>query len=656
MSSHPRIVFPLVLAVAVTAADTPSPGTTWTIPPAATVAWAAGPRTLVQAIALLGDPGRRPVLDAALDPSATRALPAFSGTWWHGVDAVSDAFGLVPVPGLGDASGMTMPGSSELTPDRSAPLLVPATAAPPVLATTLGPWRILFRGVHRRLAPPPMLMNGHWSIHADPGVPGAHPVRVAMSADRTATEENSGGGIPIADDQRPPLLVGATGSVGASLRIHSAWPWSARLVTGATQAIIADGWAPLTVHRDDLSLLVFGLPEWVQDGPWLELETMEIEDGPTGIRPVYDEPGQRFRIPPSIGEGAAIILRGTFRGTVIHLPVPAIEQDRMPTARETAPIVATTQMTWPAGRRTLTEAIALLDRGGERIRPVFTGNDRSTRNLPAFTGTWWQAVAAIADAWELSLGQVAQPGDPILLGPGRLDGVAAGPWFVQVAGITRTRLQSADGIDEVADVLCWIHPEPHRAATLGDPDLRWTNRYEDDVAHPLSEPYADGLELWPERHVAGRGSLLRIHHLPAQGGEIVVHGVIRAEPEEPVPVRAILERGTQGLLIASDARWLVGWYDAATLVRDLGCPDGDDRDALVMRRLDGNGRIRPDPRMQDAVGSPVTFDIHQDLDERSVFRWSGEITGPVTVAMPGPALSGRAVAWFTLSLTIPPAP
>ncbi|MBA3938923.1 MAG: hypothetical protein H0X38_15860, partial [Planctomycetes bacterium] len=64
------------------------------------VAWAAGSRTLREAIAVLGHGGNQVVLELGVDETRSADLPAYHGTFWGGVAALCRAFDLTVLPAM----------------------------------------------------------------------------------------------------------------------------------------------------------------------------------------------------------------------------------------------------------------------------------------------------------------------------------------------------------------------------------------------------------------------------------------------------------------------------------------------------------------------------------------------------------------------------
>jgi hypothetical protein len=161
-----------------------------------------------------------------------------------------------------------------------------------------------------------------------------------------------------------------------------------------------------------------------------------------------------------------------------------------------------TQAAWPAGRRTLTETVALLAATGNPT--TVTGDDGLAQDLPAFAGTYWEGVAEICRRFAARplAGPVVAEGDGVAVagGPVELirDGAIAAAWrpagaiaLIDAPPAARTggkdgtvrlvvRLEPARGLDGIWGVAT-------DTPTDGPPQVRIT----------FSEPFSAALPLRP---------------------------------------------------------------------------------------------------------------------------------------------------------------
>lgn len=364
---------------------------------ATNVAWAAGKISVVDAVARLNESGNptRLAPDVAVAQEALD-LPAFTGPYWQALDTICERFHL------------------DL---RPAPLLIedPVHLAwgPAELSTAKGPRRWVPAGA-----------VAVWWVPGPTGQADGDLHKLALRLEPRLVEREIGTATcTFLDDD---------GQVTGTLNVSRVESWSATIpiTTGSTVPLrFRDQPGELSLLRQGQWSLTVALPEAAAvNPPRLRLE----RDGqPIRIRSAGQDRRtndgvvqvvRSHRLTDLVEGAYTVRLSADCRLGEAEIPFATKVRKPLPAVGD-----GSTRVTWDAGRRTLAEALAMLfARGptpaGNPILAELGANVRSTADLPAFSGTWWEAVLVVCRAFDLRL-LPAMPMDsgddplPVLVAP-----------------------------------------------------------------------------------------------------------------------------------------------------------------------------------------------------------------------------------------------
>ena len=342
------------------------------------VSWAAGRVSVVDAVARLNASGNptRLAADVAVGQEAIE-LPAFSGPYWQAVETICERFhlDLRPAPLLIEDPVHLAWGAAEL-------------------ATAKGP---------RRWQPAGAVAL--WWVPGPAGQAEGDLHKLALRLEPRLVESEVGSATcTYADD---------AGMVTGTLTLSRVESWSATIpiTTGNTVPLrFRDQPGELSLLRQGQWSLTVALPEAASVGP--PRLRLEREGQPIRIRSAGQDRRttegvvqvvRSHRLTDLVEGAYTVRLSADCRLGEAELPFAA----KVP--KPSAAIGdGSTRATWDAGRRTLGQALAmLLARGpspaGNPILAELGANVRATADLPAFSGTWWEAVLAVCQAFDLRI-------------------------------------------------------------------------------------------------------------------------------------------------------------------------------------------------------------------------------------------------------------
>ncbi|MFM2092436.1 MAG: hypothetical protein RLZZ127_2925, partial [Planctomycetota bacterium] len=624
------------------------------------VTWPATTASLAEAAAWLALAGNQVDLGPGTDPTARRPLPAFSGSWWDGLDRIARAFDLELLPAVAEfeadermqvlPNGHLMRGGEAVA--TGIPVLVPSRGRIRALASHAGPCRLEWRRPEIRDGDGGRRLHGDLVARleprlADQGRPGA------MVLPRVGGGDNGGDGVVMDGDGLPALAV--------QLRIDAPWSATGSLAAG-DRLIVNVGRRRITVERGEDTVTArygdgddgfLGTVQILADGEELDADrTSTHRDGRATTREVGVE---------GMPEGPVEIrLAGLVRGRSIAAepaPVDAARLPDRPLAAASAAAVAT-RVAWAAGRRRLADAAALLQAGGNRVLLPFGAATGEERDLPAWDGPWWGGVLAVATAWGLRVVPPAQADGPVGLEPGRSGGGGgAGPFLVLVEGVERSTVRTGDGIDQRAVVRFRLVPEPRLGGAVGEARITWASA----ATHPggsaaVVDDGPDGddpfsgmhrgmiLDRIRDRDGDGAGTVIpcRLERLPPGPVRLALDGLLSIGPGPAIDLSVSVAPGRPQVVEAGDLAWGLDLVPAEDLARFARQLDGQGGTFLRVRAL-GAAELPGMPRLTAADGSEIEFQRSIHADSGTYHLLPPLPPGPLTVrlSVPGEPGGGR---------------
>ncbi len=527
---------------------------------ASPVQLAAGRTPLKDALARLAAGGNTTTLAPGVDDGAQAELPALAGDYWQGVAAICTAYGLTIEPGelfdQGEDNSRQM-GLANRTDGTTLPVAI--QGGPVVLSRRvdgtptplLAPCGALLAQVisidlrSRRGAQPARWLDAVVALRFEPRVAAAHVGATQLTVtgitdtvgrhldggETPVTPRSDGVAVHLAD--LPERLAGVqlSGDLGVLLLEPVMLKSSLHQGDSARTDLLGQEATVRLLGENDTG------PNG-QKGPGLNvsLPTQVIGSRPhvrvvSGGQPVqFSNQGSQWN-----GGRLDLFYRGhnftdaeyavevSGQAAVLSLSMPlriTVNLAQLPTAeagaRSGVELQIPTRLEWPAGRRALGEALHLLSaNAGLALLELGTNEQRSV-DLPAFNGTFWEGVLAIARAYDLailpparSLGEEHPAGEgeeqntaadhppsvaggPVCLGLRRPERrgaesfQACGVVLVGIDEVAVTSDQGLGGINRNAEISYCLRLEPHLdAALVGEAKVTWTTLAGQAEGHPL---------------------------------------------------------------------------------------------------------------------------------------------------------------------------
>ncbi len=578
---------------------------------------AGGKMRLADAITQLSADGNTTTLDSEVDPTREAELPPLTGTYWEAVVAICDAYELVPKPGVPrggqpahDERGLALQtGTLELRQrDPANPVILAADG--PLLGEveeceikhTIGAKKETAAEIVMSLRLEPRFVADRV------GDTGIKQLRIEDAQGRSLAVEpeaqNDGSDVPellrvrarVGDDAGTIMVLGE-----ARVSLVEPWRLSAPLRPGSSVAISCAG-KNLTLH------LVDAEHQGLSGGQGPMLELFFPRDA------LWADP--RIRLSTA---GKTLAHRGsggsqTGAGRVVYNTYPALEdaaydatvsgsarlsaaplrlEVKLPIdlAKLGAKIAASaseidlfkpSHVSWPAGKTSLKDALARLEVSGNQVLLQLGADERATRELPAFDGTFWQGVLAVCAAFDMAIMPPTAPpvgaqadgtdspaclaAGPLSLGVRRMPAGAAGTTattathqacgalLVEIGNVNTTVSRSLLGGAHQAEVVCHLRLEPKAEAELvGSCSVSANSFGQDD--HGRVVTIADSAPTAaknPEQDRRMRGRVLG--QLRARGGGSGGEGDDASPRYDLVFTAANLEQDATSLIVTGQVR------------------------------------------------------------------------------------------------------
>jgi hypothetical protein len=520
----------------------------------------AGRAALKDALARLGAGGNTTTLAPGVDDALQAELPALSGDYWQGVAAICSAYGLTIEPGelfdQGEDNSRQL-GLANRTDGTTLPVAIQGgpvvlsrriDGTPPALLAPCGP--LLAQVVSldlrsRRGAQPARWLDAVLALRFEPRVAAPHVGATQLTITGitdTVGRHLDGGETPVSPrsdgvavhlTDLPERLAGVqlSGDLGVLLLEPVVLTAGLHQGDSARADLLGQEATVRLLGENDTG------PNG-QKGPGLNvsLPTQVIGSRPhvrvlSGGQPVqFSNQGSQWN-----GGRLDLFYRGhnftdaeyavevSGQAAVLSLSLPlriTVNLAQLPTteagARSGVELQVPTRLEWPAGRRALSEALHLLS-ANEGLALLELGTDEQRgADLPAFNGTFWEGVLAVARAYDLailpparSLGEERPAGDgddqtaaadyppsvaggPVCLGLRRPDRrgaesfQACGVVLVGIDDVAVTSDQGLGGINRNAEISYCLRLEPHLdAALVGEAKVTWTTLAGQAEGHPL---------------------------------------------------------------------------------------------------------------------------------------------------------------------------
>lgn len=465
---------------------------------------------LSQAVALLSKDGNAAELGPGVDGTALAEVHQEGESYWEAVAAVCAAFHLQPATGAVVRSGSLQE------------VGVPVQAGPVVLVPVHDPrCMVVPAGMMAVIVSECTCSTAHGAQHAttvhlgctlrcEPHVP-RESIGLVTVSDLSLSDQNGTLLTPTPQEApEDPAAIGTTMTctcpvepsaleLRASVQITLVEPWhvTLSLAAGQTRHIPAAGW-DLVVQLVDENhqgmnnntgpLLEFDYPRLAVLG------SPEIGISRTGVQLQFRGRGSMSSMN---GQSDMLLLQGIdaqpYTVTLsAHTPIapahthplrciiPILSSSATPPLRPEIAQFVPTMLSWPAGRRTLAEAIALVGRAGSPVLLELGADESQPRDQPAFHGTFWEALATVCATYHLaprlpdtlppaiSGEDNGGPGLSLSSGPVSVGasvagngGSACGPLLVQDGDASMTRTHGLGGGGNALDAHLLLRLEPH---------------------------------------------------------------------------------------------------------------------------------------------------------------------------------------------------
>ncbi len=468
---------------------------------------------LGDAIASLCRSGNPTALAKALDASRSADIAQDGDTYWSAVAAVCKAFALKPAPGALCAARVAR---DDLVAVEAGPLLLADAGDERGMLLPCGPAAMTVKECHIERA-----RGDHTEIHL--GLTAGLRLEPRVSADAvgwcglriTQVADQRGRMLPLQGERErdysevardldlqltpseEPTELGIVGELHLALAV----PWH------ITTAIAAGAATAIACGDQTLSLLLIDAehtaPAGTQ-GPLVELDYPHaaiLGEPRLSLARAGADVGARGGGSFDTANGRSIILalqkvdadpyQATIAGaTPLGDPVTMPMRLRVPlaelsdSAALTAPTAyfAPSQVRWDAARLSLRDAIATLGRTGGPVLLQLGTDERQERDLPAFSGTFWDGLLTLCRAYSLqpalesvgsgaasaggedgaSEGMVTVGLGPVSVGAadGPLGATASGPLLVENAELTMVEARSLAGGGRHLNVALRLRLEP----------------------------------------------------------------------------------------------------------------------------------------------------------------------------------------------------
>lgn len=699
------------------------------------LAWPGGRLTAADAVALLAASGNATMLADPADATKVAQLPALAGDYWQGVIAVCTAFGLAVEPGEGldqaedsgrygnrDNTGTALITTGgpvmlrALPAEAQRPLYVPCGA---VLA------EVLAFDVHQRQgAVTSRSADVRLSLRMEPRV---QPLQVGTTLVSWTTVED-----PLGRKLTSTEAAGARQADVSALTLSDVPEnFSGCMLVGE---LLIQTLEPVTLSatirpgdkaRADLlgqevSMQLIGEGETTANGQRGPGFSLSVPTAVLGTRPKltvtlggqplkFNNQGSHwsggrielFYRGPKLLDGAYVAtLAGQAALQQVRLPLKVpIALGRLPAAERPVggglDLQIPTRIRWDAGECDVAEAIRRLAADNQVLLEL-GADERRRATLPAFEGTFWEAVLVVCRAFELTILPPSQSvqgqdedgettptcvtGGPLCLG--QRQGERAGIESFQASGILLMGLDALTvvsnhglgGVTRQAELSYRLRLEPRLDASLiGSATVSWTSLAGAAGGRPLAVEEAnqqpqseDDVRVQMRVMRVGR-RLVRVAandqgDQAAASGRVLVSGL----PPGPVPlalsgqVSLHLRRPVRSeLTLAPGGRGTARMGERALMVKMFTAAHEDEggERAGVSVEMAGDEIDALAVEVRDAAGKPLRSNGSGNAGSngRSRLMWyfAGLDQGPYTVVLTGRERLGLLRLPFNLSATTP---
>jgi len=590
------------------------------------VAWPAGRQRLTDVVALLERSGNATALHADCDGGRTLDLPAHQGTYWSALAALCAAYDLTLAPGPCTPGGPFLVGGEQqpVVVQGGRALLEPRRAArsPRYLAGGAVLVELADLGINQRQGGDKLrwidcLLRLRFEPRVDLGQ--VDQARLAWEQARAA-----GGRLSLDAAAAPPPAGLASDHVLVQLvelperlpafdltgrlqvRTSEALAVNLRLLPGASARIDLGEHAvqvrllgadhAKAENRAAPCLIVTWPPAAFAREPRIELAIAgkAVTVNGQSVRNAGGTSERILSFTELVDGEHEITLAAAIPLADCALPV-AVAIDLAGLPREAAPpptllAETATAVAWPAAATSLRELVRRLNQGGNTVVVDLGVDEQQRQDLPAFTGTFWQATLEICRRFDLVLlpppvikqtgsGQSRRfaydgpPGSPAVLGCGavRLGRAratakatrpgdapvlhAAGPLLVEVLSTALTTSQRLNGVGRQAELTLRLRLEPRiDEALVTEPVVTWATVADAggtalEVTRSPANPVADALGNLGETAESPRPLQLTVNGLPPQATALRLHGQVQFKLRRPLRQELVLAPGERAQLV-----------------------------------------------------------------------------------------------------------